>query len=68
MLNLKFKTLHIVSSCIGHEQSKTSVKKYDKISLFPIFLKCYYHLHFLIEFENGVVDQKVERGHQFGYL
>jgi hypothetical protein len=25
-------------------------------------------LHFLIEFENGVVDQKVERGHQFGYL
>jgi hypothetical protein len=50
----------MLSSCISHEQSKTSVKEYDKIFLFPIFLKCYYHLHSLVEFERGVVDQKVE--------
>jgi hypothetical protein len=25
-----------------------------------MFLKCYYHLHPLVEFERGVVDHKVE--------
>jgi hypothetical protein len=30
-----------------------------KKSLFPMFLKCYYHLHALIEFERGVVEQRV---------
>jgi hypothetical protein len=25
-----------------------------------MLLKCYYHLHPLVEFERGVVDQKVE--------
>jgi len=29
-------------------------------SLFLIFLKCYYHLHLLFEFERGVVNQTVE--------
>ncbi len=60
MLNLRFKTFHLVSSCIGHEQTKTSVEEYDKISLFLMFLKCYYHLHPLVEFERCVVNQKVE--------
>jgi len=45
MLDLRFKTLHLVSSLIGHEQGKAIVEKYDKKSLFPMFLKCYYHLH-----------------------
>jgi hypothetical protein len=30
MSNLRFKTLHIVSSFIGHEQDKAIVEEYDK--------------------------------------
>jgi hypothetical protein len=45
MLDLRFKTFHLVSSLIGHEQGKAIVEKYDKKYLFPMFLKCYYHLH-----------------------
>ncbi len=60
MLNLRFKTLHLVSSLIGHEQGKVIVEEYDKKSLFPMFLKCYYHLHPLVETKRGVVDQRVE--------
>jgi hypothetical protein len=26
---------------------------------FPMLLKCYYHLHTLVEYERGFVDQKV---------
>jgi len=37
MLNLRFKTLHLVSSLIGHEQGKVIVEEYDKKSLFPMF-------------------------------
>ncbi len=32
-----------------------------KKSLFPMFFKCYYHLHPLIEFKRGVVVQRVEK-------
>jgi hypothetical protein len=60
MLYPRFKTLHLVSSLIGHEQSKAIVEKYNKKSLFPMLLKCYYHLHPLVEYERGVVDQRIE--------
>jgi hypothetical protein len=60
MLDPRFKTLRLVSSLIGHEQNKAIVKKYDKKSLFPILLKCYYHLHPLVEYERGVVYQRIE--------
>ncbi len=60
MLDPRFKTLHLVSSFIDCEQGKAIVEEYDKKSLFPMFLKCYYHLHPLVEFERGVVDQSVE--------
>jgi hypothetical protein len=60
MLDPRFKTFHLVSSFIGHEQGKVIVEKYDEKSLFSMFLKCHYHLHPLVEFERGVVDQKVE--------
>jgi len=49
-----------VSSVIGHEQGKAIVEKYDNFKKFPMLLKCYYHLHPLVEFERGVVDQRVE--------
>jgi hypothetical protein len=48
-----------VSSLISCEQGKTIVEKYDKKTLFPMLLKCYYHLHPLVEFDRGV-EQKVE--------
>jgi hypothetical protein len=51
MLDPRFKILCLVSLLIGHEQGKTIVEEYDK---------CYYHLHLLVEFKRGVVDQNVE--------
>jgi hypothetical protein len=61
MLDPRFKTLHLVSSLIGHEQGKAIIEEYDKKSLFPMFLKCYYYLHPLVEFEKGVINQRVEK-------
>jgi hypothetical protein len=55
MLDLKFKSLRSVSSFIGRNQRIAIVEKYDTMSLYPMFMKCYYHLHPLIEYDN-VVD------------
>jgi hypothetical protein len=60
MLDPRFKTFYLVSSLIGHEQGKAIIEEYDKKSLFFMFLKCYYHLHPLVEYKRGIVDQKVE--------
>jgi hypothetical protein len=60
MLDLRLKTLHLVSSLIGHQKAKVINEEYDKKSLFPMLLKCYYHLHPFVEFKKGVVDQRVE--------
>jgi len=60
MLDPRFKTFHFVSLLIGHEQSKANIEEYDKKSLFPMFLKCHYHLHLLVEYERGVVDLMIE--------
>ncbi len=54
------KTFHLLSSFIGWERSKVIVEKYDKKNLFPMLLKCYYHLHSLVGSGRGVVDQRVE--------
>jgi hypothetical protein len=45
-----------MSSFIGHDQGVAIVKQYDTISLYPMLMRCYYHLHPLIEFNNGFVD------------
>jgi hypothetical protein len=50
-----------VFSLIGHEQGKAIVEEYDKMFLFSILLKCYYHLHPLVESKRGVVDQRVDK-------
>ncbi len=55
MLDPRFKTLRLMSSFIGLEQSKAIVEEYDKKYLFLMLLKCYYHLHPLVESEKGVV-------------
>jgi hypothetical protein len=45
---------------IVHEQGKATIEKYDKKSLFPMFLKYSYHLDPLVEFERDVVEQRIE--------
>jgi hypothetical protein len=49
-----------MSSLVGHEQGKAIVEEYDKKSLFSMLLMCHYHLHPLVEYERGIVDQRVE--------
>jgi hypothetical protein len=49
-----------VSSFISLEQGKAIVEKYDKKIIFPMLMKCYYHLHPLVESKRGVVDERVE--------
>jgi hypothetical protein len=60
MLDPRSKTFRLVSTLIGHEQDKAIVDEYDKKSLFPMVLKCYYHLHPFVESKRSVVDQRVE--------
>jgi hypothetical protein len=60
MLDPKIKTFHLFSSFIGCQQSKVIVEEYDKKSLFPLFLKCYYHLHSLVG--SSFVAKKIEYG------
>ncbi len=33
--------------------------------IFPMLIKCYYHLYPLVEYERGVVDQRVEEDMSF---
>jgi hypothetical protein len=42
-----------MSSFIGHDQGVTMVEQYDTMSLYSMLMKCYYHLHASIEFDNG---------------
>jgi hypothetical protein len=53
-----FKSLCLVSSFIGCDQGASIVQQYDTVSLYPMFMKCYHHLHPSIESNNGFVDKK----------
>jgi len=61
MLDPRFKILHLVSSLIGHEQEKAIAEEYDKKNLFPMLLKCYYHLHPLVEYEGVLLMKALKR-------
>jgi hypothetical protein len=56
MLNERFKSLCLVFFFIGYDQGVVIVEQYDTMSLYPMLMKCYYHLHSLIESNNGFVD------------
>jgi len=56
MLDPRFKTLCLVFSLIGCEQENAIIEEYDIKSLFPILLKCHYHLQSLVKPKRGVVD------------
>jgi hypothetical protein len=45
MLDTWLKNLHLVSFFIGCDQGVAIVEQYDIMSLYPMFMKCYYHLH-----------------------
>jgi hypothetical protein len=36
------------------------VEEYDRWSLYPMLLKCYHYLHWMIEFKVGCVDQTID--------
>jgi hypothetical protein len=57
-LDPRFKSLCLVSSFIGCDQAASIVQQYDTMSLYPMFMKCYYHLHPSIESNNGFADKK----------
>jgi hypothetical protein len=48
ILNPRFKKFRLVSSLIGREQGKAIVEEYDKKSLFPMLLTCFYYLYLLV--------------------
>jgi hypothetical protein len=56
MLDPRFKGLHLVSSFIGRDQEVTIVEQYYTMSLCAMLMKCYYHLHPSIRFNNGFVN------------
>jgi hypothetical protein len=56
MLDLKFKTLCLVSTFIGYKEGKAIVEKYDRNFCFQCFFKCHYHLHPLVKSRRGIVN------------
>jgi hypothetical protein len=61
MLDPRFKTLFFMSSFIDHEQGKAIVKEYEIIFLFPMLLKCHYHMHHLAKFERVMLIKGLKR-------
>jgi hypothetical protein len=62
MLDHKFIGFPLDFSFIGHEQGVVVVEECDKRSLYFMSLKCHPHLHPLIEFENNIVDYRMDQG------
>jgi hypothetical protein len=56
MLNPRFKNLHLISSFVGRKEGVNIMGEYDRRTLYPMLLKCYHHLHPMIE-SIGCVDQ-----------
>jgi hypothetical protein len=57
MLEPRFKSLCLVSSFIGNEEGVNIVEEYNRLSLYPMLLKCYHYLHLTIESKVGCIDQ-----------
>jgi hypothetical protein len=54
MLDPKLKNLCLIYIFIGREEI---VEEYDKQLLYPMFLKCYHHLHTMTKSRVECVDQ-----------
>jgi hypothetical protein len=59
MLDIRFKSLHIVSSFVGREQGVVLVEKYDRKTLYPMLVKCHEHLHPLVRLNKNCVNQDI---------
>jgi len=59
ILNLRFKSLYIVSSFVGKKQGVSLVEEYDKKSLYPMLVKCHEHLHPLVNLDTNCADQDI---------
>ncbi len=57
MLEPKLKNLRLIYLFIGHEEGVNIVEEYDKQLLYPMFLKCYHHLHAMTKSRVKCVDQ-----------
>jgi hypothetical protein len=47
-----------LSFFIGRDQGVTIVEQYDTMSLCHVLMKCYYHLHPSIKFDNGFANKE----------
>jgi hypothetical protein len=47
-----------MSFFIGRDQGVIIVEQYDTMSLYHVLMKCYYHLHPSIEFDNGFANKE----------
>jgi hypothetical protein len=56
MLDLRFKSLHIVFSFVEKEQSVVFVEEYDIKSLYPMLINCPKHLHPLVRLNKNFVN------------
>jgi hypothetical protein len=59
VLNVRFKSLCIVSSFVGREQSVNLGKKHDRKFLYSMLVKYHEHLHPLIRLDRHHVDQNM---------
>jgi hypothetical protein len=57
MLDLRFKSLCIVSSFVGREQGVVFVEEYDRKSLYLVLIKCHQHLHPLVRSDRNFVGK-----------
>jgi len=57
MLDPKLKNLHLTYIFIGREEGVNIVEEYDKQLLYPMFKKCYHHLHSMANSKVECVDQ-----------
>jgi hypothetical protein len=50
MLDPRFKNICLISFFVGQEEGVSVVDEYDRKTLYPMLLKCYYDLHPMIKF------------------
>jgi hypothetical protein len=59
MLDLRYKSLHIISSFVRREQGVAPIEEYDSKSLYPMLVKCDEHLHLLVRLKMNFVDHNI---------
>jgi len=69
MLNLNFTTLCLILfRLVNHEGDVTIIEDFDKRSMYFMLLKCYYHLHLVLELEVSWEDQAMDKVNIFEWI